>query len=303
MNQYDFKFYARFAFFFLLVLIPSLAYLITMGIMMGNVFSSAIFAGLIAALVVGTKNIWGVYQNTITSKTREINDISFSHNSPPSTIQEPIQILENLGFERLGEIDVKMPSEPDRSCVWIFVNDDGSIVSDVIALNTEQLPYFVGFSTAYHGRKLVETSYPYGENIRDDDYHFVGIGDSLEAAYHYHIRQVGRFSEQYGKPIAMNSMERYMKWDKIWRKNFAIRQMMPLTIRTFIQHSFWKLAVAAIATGIFAYSGFPFFNSNLDAMPDISVPILNLIGLFGGLLLALFFTPRRRSIKAMKKKD
>lgn len=303
MKQRGFKFYVRFVFFLCLTLIPSLAYLITMGVMLESMFSFGIFIGFIAALVISTQTVWNNYRINYETETREINDVSFWCKNPPAIIYEPIQILENLGFQRLGESDTQMPGLAERIVVWLFKSEDGSIVCEVIPLNTEMVPYMVGFSTAYDGPRAVETLYPLGENIRDDDYQFVGIGDSVEAAYHYHIRQVGRFTKKYGQAKSINSMEDYLKQDKIWRKNFAKRQLRPSMIRGLTQVSFWKLAVATMATGIFVYGGFPFYSYGYQEIPDSSISVFNLIALFGSLLLALAFAPRRRSIKTRKKKD
>jgi hypothetical protein len=303
MKQRNFKFYARFAFFWFLTMIPSLIYLITMGFLIENLLSLAILIGFVVAAIVGTIQIWNSYQIAFEIETQTINDISFWHKEPPASIQKPILELQSLGFERLGEFDVEMPGQPEPIADWVFNNDDGSIVAEIVSLGSEHLPFMLEFWTFFKGTRQVETYYPVGGNIRDTDFHFVGISDSIDAAYHYHIRQVGRFTEQYGEPMPVNSMERYFKLDRIQRKAFASRKLMLSTSPVFFQQAFIKLAVATMATGLLTFRGFPFFNSNFDAMPDMSVSILNLVTLFGSLLLTLAFAPRHRSIKKMKKQD
>ena len=152
--------------------------------------------------LIGLRTVLGVHR-------RRPTDVSHRNTAPPPALGPRIHFLTAMGFHRLGEAQLKLPFRPLRT-TWVFVDSENKVQAEM-ALGR------VSFSTFFQSEALVVTDYPNGEHIETPTYLAHTITTSLRDAYQHHLTQVIRFSQKYGIPHSIHSMNDYLHWETMGR--------------------------------------------------------------------------------------
>jgi hypothetical protein len=228
------------------------------------------------------------------------NDISYQMTFPPQSIEEGIGIAESLGFTRLGEEAAFVGLQQQAIITFYMTNTSEDISFEIIEFEHIK-PYFARFVTWFKGDCLVETYYPVGDSVNYPDYRVEGINTSLEAAYHYHLRQIAEFEQQYGSPVKLDSLQTIMDYEGVYRQKHRPRLHAHPNFRNFAK---W------LSLSLMFSAGFYWFVAYLYALSNSTAP-LSLLNLdrsvslicFGlGLAILGFVRMPSRSIQQVKKK-
>jgi hypothetical protein len=220
---------------------------------------------------------------------RRPTDVSQQNLVPPARTKEIIATLESLGFHRLGEAQVDLPSRKSLS-YWVLVNPDNTIHAEAIFDR-------VSFSTCFRDDVFVVTDYPSGERINTARYASYTIVTNINDALNYHREQVDRFMVKYGSPHGISSMADYLRWEVVGRVNYG---------RMKLKRFFW---IDVIRLGIFFYGaliimGLPIaWKAHLAFLPE-NLPYANIELAIIGLTLPAIFVPQilfRRAINVSKR--
>jgi hypothetical protein len=127
--------------------------------------------------------------------------------------------LGKLGFERLGEIEVKVPARPLMT-EWVFTNSEGTIQAGLIFLNAKNtLKQMVQFSSNFAENNVVETSFPIGEDIETPSFRSALNHESVQAAYDIHRLEMGAFHRRYGQPNVLKTINEVLFWNDAYIKS------------------------------------------------------------------------------------
>ena len=173
---------------------------------------------------------WAGLQTYLGTPKRRPTDVSQQNLVPPPPTKEIIATLASLGFQRLGEAEVKLPSR-DPIQYWILVNSDNSVQAETVFGR-------VAFSSFFKEKIFIVTDYPSGEHITTSSYVSHTVVSSIKDALDYHLQQVERFRVLHGSPQSILSMTDYLRWEVIGRINHN-----SMKLRRFLWADFARLAV------------------------------------------------------------
>jgi len=181
----------------------------------------ALFGFYIIIWVIGIHSFRAILISFGASK-RRVLDISELKPTPPEDLQPNIAALENLGFRRLGEIQIKLPTFSSPIQSWIFISSDSLTRAEL----AESFSKGVEFSTIYSDKASLETTFPMGERINTPDFRSHTIATNIEKAHQHHIQQIIDFGKTHPHPRIIKSMEDYIEWDGIYRKLYIRRKFL-----------------------------------------------------------------------------
>lgn len=140
-------------------------------------------------------------------------DVSLMFLPPPPATRAAIDTLRGLGFRRVGEAQVTMPSKPPVT-VWVMTDGDNFVQAQVAN-------HMVEFSTFFKEKVMLVTDFPIGEHIETPTYQSHTILTGIADAYQYHVWQGVGFRQKHGQPHAILNMQEYLHWEKIGRTCYA----------------------------------------------------------------------------------
>lgn len=123
-----------------------------------------------------------IYKKNVAYRT--FYDVTHEQRPMPDSLQHFLPTLDQLGFTRLGEIERKMPSEPDQ--LWfVFGRVDGLIRAEVIPMPKQAV---VAFITYFADRASLETDFPIGVDLTTPYSRAVAVkaDKGLAGAYQVH---------------------------------------------------------------------------------------------------------------------
>jgi hypothetical protein len=190
-------------------------------------FVIVIFLLILAYLILVIQGRVGIIILRISSGTKKRRPENISHLQlpPPAELQTRIDILSKLGFSRLGETRIEIPSVKSSNS-WVFVSSDKTIQTDL----GETVPDMVIFNTTYNDKAVVETGFPFGENIETPYFRSHTIISSIENAYLHQVQQVEGFIKKHGIPRRIETMNDYLYWDVIYRERYSGLKMRRNTL-------------------------------------------------------------------------
>lgn len=139
-------------------------------------------------------------------------DVSAKNLPVPESLEQYAQKIEMLGFIRMGEIQAVTAFDPTPVTEWLFTTDAGDITVEMLEFKGNVM---LRFSSWFEDNRLIETAYPFGDFIQDENYRSAGIETSLEDAYHFHLRQMAAFESMYSSPKKILSVDEHMAFGKI----------------------------------------------------------------------------------------
>ena len=180
------------------------------------------FFGALVVLLVFTGLTGGlgilIYLGT---PNRRPTDASHLNLAPPVNAQDSINILIELGFQRLGETYTRMPLAMSPGPTWIFIDHPKTTQAEIVEITPGAY-----FTTVFTDGAVVETGYPQGENITTANLLSHTITTSVGDAFQHHMLNVQEFQERHGSPRTIKSMKEYLHWDKIYRTQYAQGKML-----------------------------------------------------------------------------
>lgn len=156
---------------------------------------------------------WLIYRGAV---NRRVADISAQNRPVPGLARPVHNTLVNLGFQRLGETDTPLPGRRE-TVSWLYCNAGGSINAELVVV----LGAAVQFNTVFADHAILETSYPFGENITRENYRSVRVMGSVEAALRRHLEIGNQMILEHGQPIAIADMPTYLAWDVRYRQMYT----------------------------------------------------------------------------------
>jgi hypothetical protein len=148
----------------------------------------------------------------------------------PAEYQAAVDELTNLGFSRLGETLVKIPSiRPTIS--RIFISADKLVFAELTEIKIKNSI----FTTVYSDDAVVETGFPFGENIETAFFRSHTITTDLEKAYRHQVQQLDSFGKIHGAPRKIETMQDYLACDAMYRTQHASRKFRRITRLSILQ--------------------------------------------------------------------
>lgn len=183
---------------------------------------------LLAVRVIGMVNALALYFGV---RARRGEDVTTRGFAPPEPLKSTLEALERLGFNRLGEVQTRLPFQQLPVTEWVLTSPDQDTLAELVMAGGA--PY-VQFQSAYPDDAVVETGYPYGERIETADFNSGYEKASLPDAFNAHeIRQMA-FSEKHGTPRKFGDLQTYMQWGAVYRAKHAERKLRDPIVRVHI---------------------------------------------------------------------
>jgi hypothetical protein len=166
-------------------------------------------------------NGWVNILITLGAKYRRPSDVTNVFLTPPPATQKNIDLLKTIGFNRIGEAQVKLPFRSPVT-VWVLANESGDVQAETAWKR-------VSFSTYFREKVLLVTDFPTGEHINTPTYQSHTITTALPVAYQYHLQQVAKFSQTFGTPHLIRNMVNYLRWEAMGRTHYGLRKVQRYT--------------------------------------------------------------------------
>lgn len=207
------------------------------------------------AIAVPLWRMIGVYRGSNTRRPFDASDLGLQ---PTADLAPTISALMRLGFRRLGEAQLDLPgfraveltatgqpqvsgTATDRHTVFVMVDADGTVMAETG--HVPGAPIMVSLNSAFADGTVVETMYPRGESIHDDDFHSGHNTRSLDRAYDDQRVEMDRWRLRHGRPRQIDTMADYLRADAEYRERFARRKLRrPFLLRQILP----SVVIAAI---------------------------------------------------------
>jgi hypothetical protein len=175
---------------------------------------------------------------------RRVEDVSGEAIPPPALVAENIRQLEEMGFERVGELKTYLEfAEP---VAWHMLSRDGTVMAELVEYRDR---IAVAFSTMVGDEAIVETSCPIGERFKTRSHVSGFTRAGLQAAHDLHARNVKAFIGSRLRPSQLErSMEAVLLHDAIYREKFYRRKLLRPLMR-----GVWLTLFLLVASGISLY--------------------------------------------------
>jgi hypothetical protein len=178
---------------------------------------------------------------------RRVVDISHLNTPLPDTLRPAIAELQALGFRRLGESQVESPEQMPLGKAWVFVNAEGTVFVEVIAVG--QLSP-CGFTTTFVDGTVTQVFYPQGESIEDPDFVQHRNNVSIKDAYRQQLEQITTLYATHGAPRSIRTMPDCLDVSALYRERYEQR-LMDTKLRTkYLGPLVIDLVVAVLMAGL-----------------------------------------------------
>jgi|GEM_PF-5370599 len=167
--------------------------------------------------------------------------------SMPEYVRPMAEELESLEFTLLTVVKTELGADFDERA-WIYLSDDNTIVAEVIPNIAELELQSVNFWSRFPEDARIETKYPRGIVIDTKKSRNIGISNSISHAYHYHLRQIGDFTAQFGEPIVLKTYDDI----KTVQRHTIKQQVRELFTYDFIFGSFISVLINVAIISFFA---------------------------------------------------
>jgi hypothetical protein len=167
--------------------------------------------------------------------------------TPPAPAEPLIAALRALGFQRLGEVQVRTAGAQEPIINWLFGQAQGVVLAEL----TGPLP-LLGLTTMFQDGAVVQTMYPRGETINAPDYVCRAVSESVAAAHEHHCRQAQEFGAQHGSPRLVRDMRGYLDLDAVYRAHHGQRLHRAFLKRQFVALLFNLYGLAVPLGGMLA---------------------------------------------------
>jgi hypothetical protein len=236
---------------------------------------------------------WLTLRIALGAGRRRAEDVSAREAPVPPELKHHISVLEGLGFERLGEVEVKIPGARAAGS-RLFLSADRRTFAE---LTDAQIVLFV---SVFPDDAVVETGFPVGENINARNFRSHTVTAGLEQAHRHHAAQIGAFAGEHGAPRPVGTMQDYLEWDAMYRRRHVGRKMRRHTLFALAQLLTLLYGVLALAAGVIYWLG----TDKSTVEPMILITTLLMLAVLPDAVIAFFlpFMLDRGSRRASKEK-
>jgi hypothetical protein len=155
------------------------------------------------------------FHSYFTLRKYEYKDVSTEQRPYPKPDGIYTELI-TLGFERLGEFEIKAPRHRPITG-WVLINPEGTIYAELRLLGVRRPSNeFLRFSSTFVTDKIVETTFPSGINIHTPSFRSIRNNESVEAAYDDHQRETTEFARQYGRPNPLMTINDVIAWSNFY---------------------------------------------------------------------------------------
>jgi hypothetical protein len=158
---------------------------------------------------------WMRFRTTIGMKRRVPKDVSNLNIPLPERASSRAERIAQLGFTRLGEVQIYPKYGPSPNTTHLFVSQDNVTVCVVTST-------IIGFETYFGESRLVVTMYPTGERIRTGPLIADFTESDLDSAYQLHKKHIEGEGLRQGSPAIVASIEDILRLDVIWRPKIGV---------------------------------------------------------------------------------
>jgi hypothetical protein len=223
---------------------------------------------------------WETIRISTGAKKRRSTDISGEAAALPPELKFPVETLTQLGFSRLGELQVAVPGGGAvRSRIYISV--EKRIIAELAETGNLAVFYSV-----FPDNAVVETGHPIGENFDARDFRSHTVVGGLEQAYRHQVEQVEDFASGHGAPRVVATMAEYLDLEAMYRGRHVARKMRRHTRLALLEVAALAFGVLALLAAIVYWLGTD--KSTVD--PMIIITFL-LTAVLAPVALAAFFIP------------
>lgn len=141
----------------------------------------------------------------------------------------------------------------------------------------------VVLTTQFRDGSQIETGFPFGSNINNEDYRAHTVRASLNEAYHHHLEQIRDWQVNHEAPENINDIGGMLQMDKLRQSVFGKRKLKVL---------FWQRQAPIIALGVTLPLGWYGARWATLAGAPVIVPYLILIGVPLGPILWIYWKLR-----------
>lgn len=186
------------------------------------------------------------------SATRRPRNVTGEGRPPAPTVARLVADLHALGFERLGESELTVPStsgmgpflgREERRTTWVLLDSRDTTVAEVVAVGP-----MANLSSTLADGSVVETMYPRGEQIADADLWSSKVATNLADAYDAHRVALDGRAESRGQPREVHNIADYLRLDASYRERFAHRVLRRPLIRNALIPTAVAIAVVVLIT-------------------------------------------------------
>jgi len=206
----------------------------------------ALLLPILLLLLTLAMNAWHAYLIYRDVDKRTPRDVSSERRPMPAEIAEWGRQLRELGFERLGEVEVSVPSvgvivavikRRQQHTAWLFRDRAATTVAEA----TREL---LDLSSRLADGSYVLTMRAVGNRIDEPGLFVSVVPGGPRDTYRHHLINVETRAVSHGPPGTVSSMAQQAAQDAEFRASYAKRQLRrPLVIR-------WLLPIAVIALAL-----------------------------------------------------
>jgi len=217
-----------------------------------TIFAAQVLVALVAAsslylilkLLHMTRHAWTRIRIAYGADKRIPEDATSETIPVPTEATRKHDALLALGFTRLGEERVRIPTKPSGGIGWFLLAPSRTTVVNL----SKHLAIFASY---FGDRYLVTTFYPIGERIRALTMRADHVAASIEAAYNEHLAHCADPTRAFGMPTEISSMPQYLAMEVIWRRKTGLR-----LLRRQLTWDVVTLLSLAYTLGAFGYIAF-----------------------------------------------
>lgn len=169
---------------------------------------------------------------------RRSTDVSGEPHPVPPELTHVLGELGELGFTRLGEVQVMLPGG-QTALSRIHVSADRTILAEL----TEGR--IVLFTSVFADDAVVETGFPAGESFDGQAFRSHTVVSDLQKAHAHHRSLIDSFRKEHAGPRRIENLRDYLDYEVMYRKRHVARKMGRHTRLGFLQ-------AAALVFGILA---------------------------------------------------
>ncbi|MBN2084550.1 MAG: hypothetical protein JW748_04945 [Anaerolineales bacterium] len=210
---------------------------------------------------------------------RRSQDISAQELPVPPELKHLVGALADLGFSRLGEVQVKIPGG-QTALSRIYVSADKRIFAEL----TESR--IVLFTSVFPDDTVVETGFPVGENFNTKVFRSHTVTTGIEQAHQHQLREIKAYRRPHGIPRKIETMEDYRAWEAMYRAKHVSRKMRRHTWLGFLQTAALGVGIAALLAAFVYWLG-----SEKTTIEPMLFIALVLIAAVTPVAIAAFFLP------------
>jgi hypothetical protein len=179
---------------------------------------------------------------------RRSADVSGEDHPVPPELAHSLGVLGELGFLRLGEVQVMLPGG-QIALSRIHVSADRTIFAEL----TEGR--IVLLTSVFADDAVVETGFPVGESFDGKKFRSHTVTSDLQAAHAHHRSLLESFRKDHGGPRRMETLRDYLDYEAMYRTEHVARKMRRHTGLGILQAAALLFGILASLAAIVYWMG------------------------------------------------